>query len=343
MKTQFVIAAAALAAISASCSHDSEMSNPEVSPVTLSVNVGMPRTRLMLGADNTADLTANTVQVFVFNALGELEQASERVAYGSEISLSVIPGDKTVWAVANAPVISGITSLDQFPLLQSNLSDNAPNALVMSGSFATRVMQDSSIDVTVKHIAAKVVLNKITRSFSDPHLSAVPMTLKRIYMSNVAAVGNYGCTGVIPQQWICKQGLPANPPQLADLLMDDNLNGDLSEGKTYNTAHTFYVYPNPVDEDSVADEWCARKTRLVLQCDYNGRTCYYPITIPGQGYSGNPTIDRNKVYHISGLTLTAPGSTDPDKSGPQVSSDVDCTFSITVSEWEDDFAYEEEF
>ena len=297
----------------------------------------------MLEANSNADLTANTVQVFVFNALGELEKSSERVAYGSQISLSVIPGEKTVWAVVNAPVISGITSLEQFPLAQSNLSDNAPAALVMSGSYTTTVMQSSSIDVTVKHIAAKVVLDKITRSFTDPHLVAVPMTLKRIYMSNVAAESNYGCTGVIPQQWICKQGVLASQPQLADLLLDDNLNGDLSEGKTYNTAHTFYVYPNPVEEDSVDDEWSVRKTRLVLQCDYNGRTCYYPITIPGQGYSGVSTIDRNKVYHISGLTLTAPGSTDPDKSGPQVSSDVDCTFTVTVSEWEDDIAYEEEF
>lgn len=343
MKTSFTLAAAAFAALAlTACSRDEAPVRVAEPEYTLKVNVGIPATRAVIAPGNTDDMQAHTVQVFVYNAAGELEKTSGMKDYGTEVSLTISPGLKTVWALVNAPLESGPASLTAFPVTSTPLSANTPSSLVMSGSETVTVTGNDNITVNVRHIAAKVVLDKVTRSFTNGSYAGIPMTLKGIFMSNVVAASDYGVTGAVPSEWICKQGLLASPPVCADLLADYPLDGDLGEGKTYSVAHTFYVYPNPVEEDSDAEEWCARKTRLVLECDYNGRTCYYPVTIPGSE-SGAGVIQRNKVYHITGLTLTRPGSTDPDSKYPEVSSDVNCTFQITVSDWEQDYSYSESF
>lgn len=347
MKKAFTIAAIAFAAVLSSCSKDISPVPQTPSPVSLKVDIGLPGTKAKLAAGSTADLTANTVQVFVFNSDGTLDTSSGMTAYGEEINLSVIPGNKSVWALVNAPEATGIETETGLAAKRSLLGDNNLNSLVMSGSTTVEISGSTSVTVLVKHIAAKVVLDKVTRAFTNPYYSGIPLTIKRIYMSNVAADANYACNGQ-PTLWNIKMGVLDNPLQNAALLLDDGMSVSLAEGTSYDTAHTFYVYPNPTTEDTVdLDEWAPRMTRLVLECDYNGRTCYYPITVPGSAYmaagGSSPTIDRNKVYHISGLTLKRPGSVSPEQPGPEVSSEVDCTFNVTVSEWEDDITYNEVF
>ncbi|MBO4743235.1 MAG: hypothetical protein J5533_06330 [Bacteroidales bacterium] len=348
MKKTLIIAAIAGAAMISACSQDISPEPKKQEPVTLKVDIGLPGTKAILAAGSTADLNANTVQVFVFNSDGTLDNSSGVTPFGDAINLSVIPGNKTVWALVNAPAVSGIETETGLRTSRTLLSDNTLSSLVMSGSKAVEVSGNGSVTVTVKHVAAKVVLDKVTRSFTNPYYSGIPMTIKRIYMSNVAADCDYQASGYQPTLWNCQMGVLGENPQDAALLLDDNLNISLSEGTSYETAHTFYVYPNPTTEDNDdLDAWSPRMTRLVLECVYNGRTCYYPITIPGPAYAEaggtTTTIDRNKVYHISGLTLKRPGSTSSEQPGPEVSSNVDCTFDISVSEWEDDYMYNEVF
>ena len=347
MKKALYFVALAGAAIVSSCSKDISPLPQTPSAVSLKVDVGLAGTRALVAPGSSADLTANTVQVFVFNSDGTLDKASGLVPYDSVIDLSVIPGSKSVWALVNAPELAGITTENALVTKRSLLGDNALNSLVMSGSKSVEVSGSTSVTVIVKHIAAKVVLDKVTRAFTNTYYSGIPLTIKRIYMSNVAADCDYACAGTQPADWICKMGELATPVQLGELLLD-NMNEALAEGSSYNTAHTFYVYPNPTVEDTDnLDAWAPRMTRLVLECDYNGRTCYYPITVPGSAYMDagglSPVIERNKVYHISGLTLKRPGSVSPEQDGPEVSSEVDCTFTVTVSDWEDDIMYNEVF
>ncbi len=339
MKTRYFAAAALFAALSVSCKGDYEAIPETSGTVTLSVSLGGPLTKVLRGNSDTADMSFHNAQIFVYNNAGKLEAKSGPVTRQDGIELSVIAGTKTIWALVNAPQLDlGIGSSETPEAKVSLLSDNTPASLVMSGCKLNEpVGSDKNVSVQVKHIAAKVVLDKIVRQFTDANLSEVPMKLKKIYMSNVAADCSYGCDGYTPAQWNCKMGVLSSPAENAALLLDDGLDADLDEGDEYNTAHTFYVYPNPTAADSESDSWCERKTRLVLECDYNGRTAYYPVTIKGAG------IERNKVYHISELALKRPGSVKPDSKEPQVSSDVTCTFDITVADWETETPYTEEF
>ena len=83
-----------------------------------------------------------------------------------------------------------------------------------------------------------------------------------------------------------------------------------------------------------------RRTRLVLECDYGGRTCYYPVSLPKDP---SAVIERNKVYHISLLKLTKPGSLTPDDPNTEVASTIGFTVNIQVSDWEGDTSYTEEY
>ena len=342
MKTRIIAAAAAAAFLTASCTgdyHNLAPESAETGTVTLNVSLNGPSTKAIVEANSTADMTFHTAQIFVYNKLNKLEAKSGVVTASENIALSIVPGQKTIWAVVNAPELEPSLGTSQSAgTLRSLLSDNALNSIVMSGSLTKEVNANMNVSVGVKHIASKIVLKSIARDFTNAEYDEVPLKLKKIYMSNVAADCDYACSGTAPSVWNCKMGVLADPVENQTLLLDSGYDEVLPQaGAPHSTAHTFYVYPNPTTLDETGDTWSPRKTRLVVECEYNGRSCYYPITIR------TDTIERNKVYTISSLTLKRPGSVSPERTGPEVSSDVDCTFSITVSNWETVDPYTEEF
>lgn len=342
MKTRIFAAAAVIAALSVSCEGDFQKTMPESAgenTVTLNVSLNGPATKAVIPDGNTDDMTFHNAQIFVYNRLGKLEAKSGRVTVSENISLEIVPGMKTIWAIVNAPELDLSLGATQEPgSLQSLLSDNTLTSLVMSGSISQEVSSSMNVSVGVKHIAAKVIIDSILRDFTNPEYDEVPLVLKKIYMSNVAADCDYACSDAAPTIWNCQKGLLANPVQNASLLLDGGLNATLAQGgPAYSSTHTFYVYPNPTAQDSYSDTWCDRKTRLVLECEYNGNTCYYPITVRAD------SIQRNKVYRITALTLKRPGSTSPEDPTLEVSSNVACTFSVTISDWESVSPYTEEF
>ena len=341
MKTKLLVFAA-IAAVCASCAKYAAPEGEAAGMVELSINVSEPGTKAIIAPDNTADKKFNNVQVFVYNAANELERSSGVKTSQNNITLSLVPGTKTVWAVVNAPsAITAPSTLSAFTALRSNLSDNGLSSMVMAGSATINLVTDSNLSVTVKHFASKIIIDKISRKFTDQHYKEVPMTVKRIYMGNVAADCSFTCSGG-PSDWICKKGELASTPPCAALLVDAGLNADLPENGSYSTQHTFYVYPNPTTTDVSGGDWSARKTRLIIECVYNDKTCYYPVTLPGSS-SGATTLERNKVYRISELTLKRPGSTNPDSKDPEVSSDSDFSFNLQIADWENGASYTEQF
>lgn len=347
MKTiNLLFAAVAFAAITLSaCTKDEEPDRPaEPQTIALTVNVGTVTTRALV--NGTEDMTLNNVQVIVYNNAGKLEKTSNLVTGQTQITLEVLPGPKTVWAVANIPSKiseSAVPSPADLSAKMTELSDNALNNMTMSG-YESKVVsiEDSEVNILVKHLACKVIIDEVKREFEDPGYSVIPLTIKKIYMSNVAGRCSIGCENEMPTLWYNQLGvIPASlPAAIKALTVDDGLNVSLSEGGSYSRQHTFYVYPNPIEDKVYGGAWSPRRTRLVLECDYGGRTCYYPITLP-QGETG--TLKRNKVYHISLLTLTKPGSTDSDDPQETVSSTVSFKVNIQVSDWEGSSSYTEEY
>ncbi len=341
MKTLIKFVTAACAAVLAiSCTKDIDFIEPQPQTVPLTVNVGTVITRAKV--NGTEDMTLKNVQVIVFNDKGKLEKSSNLASNTTSLTLDVLPGKKTVWAVANiASKIneSAIPSIADLSSKIYDLENNAIDKLSMSG-FAEKTVsiENCSMELLVKHMACKVVLDGVKRSFTNPDYSVIPLTIKKIFLSNVAGKCSFGCEGEVPSLWYNQLGIiPSSlPAAVKALTVDDALSISLPEGESYNSTHTFYAFPNPCTDLVFGGSWSPRPTRLVLECDYGGNTCYYPITITG------PLV-RNKVYHISMLTLKKPGSTSPDDPNTEVSSTISFVVQIRVADWEGDNAYAEEF
>ena len=249
------------------------------------------------------DMQLKNFQIFVFTSTGKFETASELKASVTQVTLDLLPGPKHIW-----------------------------------------VLGKTQIEVSLKHIACKIVLDKVTRSFANEDYGACPLIIKSVYISNVAADTSLDGTAA-PTVWCNKFGdIDNNLTALQkEMLVNDEINYSIAQSGSYDAVHTFYAYPNPTVADNFSNTWSARHTRLVIKCDYNGKTCYYPVTLP-KSTGGTPgTLERNKVYHISQLTIKRPGSSSPENPGDEVDSEVSVTFKVTVSDWEGDTSYTEIF
>ena len=329
-------------AVFASCSKDGErITEDPAGKVRLKVSLRSGNTRVL--GDTANDLQVRTAQVFVYNSRNVLEDYSGVVSDTDDIELAVIPGQKTLFAVVNAPQITPPDSLAILRRTRSLLKDNQLSRLVMSGEVTQTVMADAEVTIPVSHICCKVIVNKITRDFSDGDLVEVPMSITRLSMSNVAGDCDYACSGSNPTLWINQAGVVDTNYERADLLVEDIASAPLANLASYEQTHVFYVYPNPVTADSYSNTFSPRHTRLMITADYNGHACYYPVTLPGSSYGDGhaQTLERNKVYCISELTLTKPGSFNPDNPGNMVNSEVGFTCTVEVVDWDDYTAYNE--
>ena len=76
----------------------------------------------------------------------------------------------------------------------------------------------------------------------------------------------------------------------------------------------------------ISVDWCQRHTRLVVETELAGRTCYYTMTMPA--------IESNHIYTVKELRITRPGSSDPEL--PVLPGDA--SFTIEVEDWEDGYS-----
>lgn len=343
MKHSFYAFAAAVVMLLPSCTLDEDISVSEPEKYTLTVNVGAPATKVV--GQVASDMMLKNFQILVFTDKGNFETSTLLCSNVTQIDLKVLPGAKKVWTVANIPGrIADPENETAFLNQLTQLRFNTTEKMTMSKFESVTINADTELNIALEHIASKVVVDKITRQFNNAGYASIPLTVKRIYLSNVAGDTNFACTKN-PTEWFNKMGVidTSAGSQILDLIVDDGINYPLAQNSSYNTTHTFYAYPNPHSTDNFGTSWVARHTRLVIECDYNGRTCYYPITLPQKKGTDPGTLERNKVYHISELVLKRPGSTSPDNPDTEVESKVSVTFKITVADWAGNTSYTETF
>lgn len=284
----------------------------------LRLTASSPGTRVSgSGAD---EARVDDLQVLVFDENGVLE-TSARAGSGS-LALTCRGGDKTVWALVNAPSVGGIARLGDLPAVVSRLSDNAPGRLVMAGSRLISVRGDRTDTVAVERLCAKVTLDRITRAFSSPVLQAKPMTVNRIYMTNVAADRPL-CTEGDPVDWLNRMGNRGDCPDL----LSDTVGLPLTD--VLAASHTFYVYPNASTSAARGGNWSPRCTRLVIDTTLDGERLYYVIDIPD--------LRSNHAYRLTDVVLGRPGATDEES----VTSEAAVRFTFSVASWDHTTSYQE--
>lgn len=329
-------------AVFAACSRDV---TPEPELVTLQMNI-LPGSSTKADVTGHDDTTLEKVQVLVFDKNGNLETATDNVDFGTSISMSVVPGTKTIWAVGNETYKLFVSNLNDLMYHRYCLEDENFSKFIMSDSKENiSVTTSGQLNFGLKRLACKIVIDKIVRQFNQAAYGEIPLVIKKIYLSNVCDRADVAAQSIIGDSYNVQMGIIGNlDASLKAKIVDDGLDITLFDGDDHTATHTFYAYPNGATDDAFGGEnFSPRRTRLVLECLYNGALCYYPITLPAESGSGRGTLDRNTVYHISSLILTRPGSPDPDVPADEVSSIQNCTFNITCSPWDGNVSYTETF
>ena len=308
MKKSIFAFAAALAALVACNKNEATPMQPQnqesLVPCELTVGIcGAMTKATAVSADNEAKV--NNLQVFVFR--GDDLDAYASVDNAQELTLSCTAGDRVVYALVNAPDYSAVPGKAALLAKGSELSANSLSNFEMVGSKSVTLPQSEKVSIDVNRIASRVVLKKITRSFTSEALQALNFKVDAIYLINVAGNTSYDLSAA-PAKWY---NVAENKNELASLLYDAPASL-ITNGQSYSTAHTFYAYPNDLATNT---------TRLVIETTLGETKYYYPINLP--------EMAANKSYEIEEVKITRPGSDNPDEPV----SFADATFSINVIDW----------
>ena len=308
MKKSIFAFAAALAALVACNKNEATPMQPQnqesLVPCELTVGIcGAMTKATAVSTDNEAKV--NNLQVFVFR--GDDLDAYASVDNAQELTLSCTAGDRVVYALVNAPDYSAVPGKAALLAKVSELSANSLSNFEMVGSKSVTLPQSEKVSIDVNRIASRVVLKKITRSFTSEALQALNFKVDAIYLINVAGNTSYDLSAA-PAKWY---NVAENKNELASLLYDAPASL-ITNGQSYSTAHTFYAYPNDLATNT---------TRLVIETTLGETKYYYPINLP--------EMAANKSYEIEEVKITRPGSDNPDEPV----SFADATFSINVIDW----------
>ena len=308
MKKSIFAFAAALAALVACNKNDVAPMQPQnqesLVPCELTVGIcGSMTKATAVTKENEAKV--NNLQVFVFR--GDDLDAYASVDNAMELTLSCTAGERVVYALVNAPDYSAVPGKAALLAKVSELSANSLTNFEMVGSKTVTLPQSEKVSIDVNRIASRVVLKKVTRNFTSAALQSLDFTVNAIYIINVAGNTSYDLTAA-PAAWY---NVAKYNNELA-ALMHDAVDSKIVNGQSYGTQHAFYSYPNDAT---------SKTTRLVIETTLGTTKYYYPINLPA--------MESNKSYEIAEVTITRPGSDDPDVPV----SFEDATFSINVIDW----------
>ena len=309
-------------------------------PAEGELRISTKSSRESTGAADGYEDAVNGLQVLVFSADGMLETYGETDSPAEGLTMTGPAGEKTVWAAANAPDLSGIGHLSDLESATVRLEGNSTDparGLAMSGCSTCSVAPGRSgeIDIPVERLLSRITLDAITCRLPQAYGS---LTVESVMLINVA--GDTDITGTSgPATWCNRMGRSSGSP--SGIIDGQSFHADCPEmtfrkiGKTMAPDETsgyeipLYCLPNPAEEDREGgSSFTPRKTRLVVTATLGGARYYYPVTIDRP--------ERNTSYSVS-MTITGPGSTDPDRP---ISKQA-LSFSISVSPWGDGGSYGE--
>ncbi len=251
------------------------------------------------------------------------------------ITRTLQTGSYTACAIANFPEASfhpeSFRVREDLTELPVDLADNVSGAPVMFGE--SRIVlpghETGSLPITVTRLVCKALIRKISVDFTDPTLASLAFRLKSIFLTNCCGVNRYGSDfspAEVPaakSSWYNPMGLSGN-----GFLAIQDIDAVITPSTPYLVPHSFLYYPNPTgaDQDTHAETWSPRRTRMVLEATIGNRVCYYPITLPA--------IRRNQTCLVEEVIIRRAGSSDPEQEIPDA---VEIVFSTSVEPWEQQY------
>ena len=272
-------------------------------------------------ATSSQDTKINEFQLLVFNQEGIME-AFGYSEHGEDVKLKV--ADQrilTCYAVVNVPIsdvdLSSVKTRSELLSKTSYLRDNSLTSMQMIGSVSRQFTEGESVPISVSRFAAKVTVSEVRRNMRSESYRAQEFKVLGMYVTNVNTSCPYSlvATESATSDWLNRMGYQSSVCDA--LLWEGSINTEIPEGASYDTEHSFYVYPNPSHSNAQSGSFTPRYTRLVVKASLGGTVYYYVVNIKDVGSEGS--LEHNHQY-ILNLEITGPGSlTEDDLSSNVVS------------------------
>lgn len=370
------VAAAVLAASSCQKNNAGVNSSDVASQSSITIDISVPEEAP--GKSDYAsrkDYQINSVQIFVFNAQNKLEtdfyKTITPVDNSTSVTINTMTGAKTVYALLNHSRLykqQGVYTMTNFEAELTNLEENTPSKLVMSGKNTITVGEynknknssqtPQTMSIWVKRLASMIVLEKVTVDFNGTSLEGASFQIEEIYLKNVVGVSRLGVTAtanaantpfsILPLEndalesdsnWYNKMTKQATgaPEVISDTWT--KLCNVASPAVATNLGRCLFAYPNMTTTDSHSDTWSPRMTRAVIKAHITkaginlDKDTFYVFDLP--------VLEANKVYSIQNVNITMPGKDDDDKDDDIQAGRI--TPTITVDPWTQTVNLEYEF
>ena len=336
MKKTLLLAAFAALILFSSCNE--KIDNPSqasTEKVILDINivpggVGTKATGTVNTAVNNNDTEGeakvNNIQIFVFS--GDVRDGYVSKSNATSAQVECTAGTRDIYCVVNgSESLSTIVSKTSLLAAVSTLANNAESFEMIGSKTDETVAANSSISVPVNRIAAKIVIKEIENALR----TGGPITIKRVFISNVAGQINYGLNSYAPANgtWYNKGGYRASG-SIGAFTQDVNLSANVNAGSKYTTNHYFYAYPNNNAQADYNATWAPKRTMLVVQIQYNDKLYDYPVDL-------GVDLDSNKMYVINNLKLVNLGNADDGNEGGSDEENpvtgVTAQVSVDVKDW----------
>ena len=295
----------------------------------------------------TYESKVNSVQLFVFHADGKLA-AYKNNGTAMSGSISTTAGAKTVWAVVNGPTLSSIATLDALKatavdLAANSVAETSGFLMVGSGSCTVSGTSTASCSFNVSRLVSRVALSSIKNALPASYGT---LKVERVFLSNV--VGNQNLAGnASASTWYNKDGRADESTRNTAHIIDGSTYHASCEALTFksvgqNVANAasytpavpllFYTYPNSATAAPAgfSATFSAKRSVLTVVATVDNKLQYYPVVLD------NASLERNMSYTVA-LTITGPGSDDPDKPVEKGSLSV----SFNVLGWAAGSTYDE--
>lgn len=263
-------------------------------------------------------IDVQTLDVFVydFDGTGSLDTWEHFDDYDDKsVWIHCGSGDKLICLVANVDcsrwLLTQVQTADAIRRMELSLRDENPQSPAMTGWLPLEADVDEG-DVVLEPLMARITLNSLSCDFTGTPYEGAPLDNVSIYLTNVSASAPLISSGESAATDFLNSGRLSEPdissmksPAMLLHTLPHPLGPEGMEGPL-----EFCCYPNETAMEMPGTAF----TKLVVQGDIQGKTCYYPISINQQGYGyscGSHGISRNVHYSVN-LHLTRMGSDDPE-------------------------------
>lgn len=334
-KTLFYFAAAALSL--AACTKTENTPGTEQNdgttnafPVTVMLNGPVTRS----DAENP-ETKINSLQIAVYRVVGENKEFESYYSFDPAAMSGTIyidkskPADKyLIAAYANQETMTLATITEDWSLFSNEKSGD----FQMYGEWFKPASElGSSIPVQLARQCSKITVSKVSLDWTNSANNNKTFKLKSMFLmdaegvfANIHAIGS----GISTEDlWFNKNGYRSGDQ---DNLLYSAINSiEVTEKAPYTASNTFYGYISDLSTYNDTEVWKPSGTRLVVEADFDGKTCYYAIPLKKEGVT---TPYRNKHFIFDNIVITKPGA---DKPYNALVDETDVKVTLSVSPWDE--------